>query len=145
MLHLIVWFAILIFRGFPVFIKFFIEYELLITLINNFYIIGAIYFFVISFFGVIGFSRVWLSILYGQPTVKSSRLLFKRDLIIAFSFIILLILLQLFLMVKNLLIVFHSINSYIISFRLYKHHNISIIFYLFFIYLIISTTFLLIN
>ena len=96
MLHLIIWFAILIFRGFPIFIKFFIEYELLITLVNNFYIIGAIYFFIISFFGVIGFSRVWLSMLYGQPTIKNSKLLFKKDFIIGFSFISLLFLLQFF-------------------------------------------------
>ena len=95
-LHAIVWFAILIFRGFPIFIKFFIEYELLIEMINNFYILGALYFFIISFFGVIGFSRVWLSMLYGQPTIKTSRLMFKRDFIIGFSFISLLFLLQFF-------------------------------------------------
>lgn len=95
-LHAIVWFAILIFRGFPIFIKFFIEYELLIEMISNFYILGALYFFIISFFGVIGFSRVWLSMLYGQPTIKTSRLMFKRDFIIGFSFISLLFLLQFF-------------------------------------------------
>lgn len=95
-LHNIIWVAILIFRGFPVFIKFFIEFELLNILTINYYYLGCIFFFLISFFGVIGFSRVWLSIIYGQPTIKNSKLLFKKDIIIALVFIFILSFLQLF-------------------------------------------------
>ena len=92
----IVWFAILIFRGFPLFIKFSIEYELVMALTMNYYYLGCFFFFFISFFGVIGFSRIWLSILYGQPSIKNSRILFRKDVSVALVFIFLLTFLQLF-------------------------------------------------
>ena len=97
MLHNIIWVAILVFRGFPVFIKFFIEYELLNILTINYYFLGCIYFFIISFFGIIGFSRIWLSIIYGQPTIKNSKIIFKKDVMISIIFIFILTFLQLFL------------------------------------------------
>lgn len=96
-LHHIVWIAILTFRGFPAFIKFFIEYELVNALTTNYYFLGCFFFFFISFFGVIGFSRVWLSMLYGQPSIKTSRLLFRKDVSVALVFIFILTFLQLFI------------------------------------------------
>lgn len=84
-LHAIIWLSILIFRGFPIFIKFFIEWELLAILINNFFIWGFIVFLLISLYGVLGFCRIWLSILYGQPSsnlVNSGDIL-QKDLYIA--------------------------------------------------------------
>lgn len=69
-LHYLVWCAILIFRGFPLFIKFFIEWELLAVLYINFGLLGIFLFAVTSVFGVLGFCRIWFMILYGQPTIS---------------------------------------------------------------------------
>ena len=84
MLHTIIWLSILIFRGFPIFIKFFIEWELLSILMVNCGIIGFIIFFLVSLFGVLGFCRIWFSILYGQPStlIEKSVDLLKKDLIL---------------------------------------------------------------
>lgn len=97
MLHNIIWFAILVFRGFPVFIKFYIEYELLNILTINFYFLGCIFFFLVSFFGIIGFARIWFSIIYGQPSIKNSKIIFKKDIMVAIIFIFILTFLQLFI------------------------------------------------
>lgn len=66
-LHVIIWVSILVFRGFPIFIKFFIEWELLAVLLTTFNVGGFLLFLLINMYGVLGFCRVWLSILYGQP------------------------------------------------------------------------------
>lgn len=81
-LHTFIWFGILIFRGFPIFVKFLIEWELLTSLLHNFGVYGFILFFIIAFFGVTGFCRVWFSILYGQPTeaVSNSVDTLRKDL-----------------------------------------------------------------
>ena len=99
MLHNIIWFSILVFRGFPLFIKFYIEYELLNLLTINFYVFGCIFFFLVSFFGIIGFARIWFSIIYGQPTIKNSRMIFKKDIMISIIFIFILTFLQLFIFI----------------------------------------------
>lgn len=66
-LSTLVWGALLVFRGFPFFVKFFIEWEILSLFITNYTIFGAIVFIIISVFGVLGFSRIWFSVMYGQP------------------------------------------------------------------------------
>jgi NADH-quinone oxidoreductase subunit M len=80
-LHYIVWVAILIFRGFPFFIKFFIEWELLSILYVNWGLVGCILFAVVAVFGVLGFCRIWFSILYGQPSenLEQSGDMLKKD------------------------------------------------------------------
>ena len=88
----IIWLSLLIFRGFPLFAKFIIEWEILVLLYENFNILGIFIFFFISFFGVIGFFRIWFIILYGQPTkqLKQTIDILKIDKIIAFFLIFLL-------------------------------------------------------
>ena len=85
LLHIIIWLTILVFRGFPLFIKFFIEWELLSILLNNFFIWGFIIFFLVSMYGVLGFCRIWFMVLYGQPNpnIKNSGDILKKDLIVA--------------------------------------------------------------
>jgi hypothetical protein len=84
-----------VFRGFPIFIKFFIEWELLSIFYLNFKYIGLIYFILINFFAVIGFARVWLSVMYGQPSfnIKSNELL-KKDYLVGLYLIIILFVLN---------------------------------------------------
>lgn len=88
-LHAFVWCGILIFRGFPLFVKLVIEWELLTSLLTSFDFLGFVLFFLISFFGVIGFCRVWFSVLYGQPTqvVGSSVDLLRKDLYVGYFLI----------------------------------------------------------
>ena len=88
-LHTVIWFSILIFRGFPIFIKFFIVWELLNVLILNFSIWGFVVFFLVSMYGVLGFCRIWLSILYGQPAVEltESTDILHKDLVISYYLI----------------------------------------------------------
>ena len=57
-LHTFIWCGILIFRGFPLFIKLVIEWELLTSLLTAFEFLGFFIFFVISFLGVTGFCRI---------------------------------------------------------------------------------------
>ena len=100
LLTVCIWFMILIFRGFPIFVKFLIEWELLILLFENFSIIGVLIFLFITIFGVLGFCRVWFIVLYGQPTNSNIRSvdLLKNDLIIASIFIITLLFLNFFIL-----------------------------------------------
>lgn len=80
-LHYIIWVAILVFRGFPFFIKFFIEWELLAVLYTNWGLIGCVLFALVAIFGVLGFCRIWFSILYGQPSenLEQSGDMLKKD------------------------------------------------------------------
>ena len=84
-LHTIIWLSILIFRGFPIFIKFFIEWELLSLLLQNFFIWGFVLFLLISVYGVLGFCRIWFSVLYGQPSfsLKNQNDILQKDFYIA--------------------------------------------------------------
>jgi NADH:ubiquinone oxidoreductase subunit 4 (subunit M) len=61
---------LLAFRGFPFFIKFVVEWELLFLLINNYYILGFFFFFSIVLPSVLGLFRVFFIVLYGQPQEK---------------------------------------------------------------------------
>lgn len=94
-LNLLIWSAILIFRGFPLFIKFFIEWELLTTLIINFDMFGFIIFFCVNFFGVLGFCRIWFIVLYGYPStsIKSFTIL-KKDFTVGVFLVTILFLLN---------------------------------------------------
>lgn len=96
-ISLFVWIALLIYRGFPVFIKFIIEWELLNSFIFNFGLLGFFFFFFISFFGVLGFGRIWFTILYGAPSNLFSRDFLRRDTVVACYLVLVLTLLNLFL------------------------------------------------
>ena len=97
-LHALIWLGILIFRGFPFFIKLVVEWELLTSLLNSFNIFGFFIFFIVSFFGVIGFCRIWLSVLYGQPSVAIQKGVdvLKKDLFVGYYFVASLMFLNLF-------------------------------------------------
>lgn len=95
----LLWAALLIFRGFPIFIKFLIEWELLSLLISNFHGFGVAFFFAITMFGVLGFSRVWFSILYGHPVDTQYKTdILKRDFVTGYFLVGFLFLLNFFFM-----------------------------------------------
>lgn len=80
----LIWGALLVFRGFPIFVKFFIEWEILSIFITNYAIFGAIIFALISIFGVLGFSRIWFSVMYGQPqSINFTKDILRLDLIVS--------------------------------------------------------------
>ena len=83
-LPILLWVALLIFRGFPLFIKFFIEWEILVLLLENFLFIGIFFFFILNSFAVLGFSRIIFILLYGIPKISIvySIDLLKKDFII---------------------------------------------------------------
>lgn len=89
-LPVIIWFSILIFRGFPIFSKFLIEWEILSLMYVNYSLLGFIIFFFISIFGVLGFCRIWFIVLYGQPnnSFKNSTDILKLDKFIALILIV---------------------------------------------------------
>lgn len=70
-LSIAIWLGLLIFRGFPIFIKFIIEWEFLVYLYEHWGIYGILIFFITTVFSVIGFARVWFTVLYGQPLHNS--------------------------------------------------------------------------
>ena len=84
-LPIFIWFSILIFRGFPVFSKFLIEWEILTLMYSNYSYFGFFIFFFINIFGVVGFCRIWFIILYGQPSkeLNNSVDMLKLDKVIA--------------------------------------------------------------
>ena len=65
-----IWFLILMFSGFPLTIKFYVEWSLISLLIetNRFLLILVLFF--VNFLGVIFFCKVMLTILYGSPSVN---------------------------------------------------------------------------
>ena len=87
-----IWTALLIFRGFPIFIKFFIEWELVLIIFESFYIVGVVIFLVSSLVGVLGFVRAWFIVLYGQPKLKAANYtdMNKKDIYIAASLVLVL-------------------------------------------------------
>ena len=91
-LPILLWIALLIFRGFPLFIKFFIEWEILVLLLENFLLVGIFFFFIINSFAVLGFSRIIFILLYGVPKVQTIFWvdLLKKDFLIGSILIILL-------------------------------------------------------
>ena len=95
-LPLIMWAALLIFRGFPIFVKFLIEWELLVLLFEHYGIIGFFIFFLLTYFAVLGFGRIWFIILYGQPShnLRPGCDMLKTDKLVS---LLLISLLQLFL------------------------------------------------
>lgn len=80
-----IWISLLIFRGFPTFIKFIIEWEMLALLVSTFGVFGFFFFLLVSFFGIIGFCRVWLKVIYGSPVNSSSYGFLKKDAVLAFG------------------------------------------------------------
>lgn len=94
----LIWSALLIFRGFPIFIKFFIEWELLNLLLVNFKLFGLFIFLLCSVFGVVGFFKTWLTVIYGQPVALVSKYdIFKSDATVGFFLILSLFILSFFI------------------------------------------------
>lgn len=85
-LHILIWVGILIFRGFPIFVKLLIEWEILESLICVYGIYGFVIFFFINFFAVLGFCRIWFTVLYGQPSIalKKSNDVLRKDLYVGY-------------------------------------------------------------
>jgi NADH-quinone oxidoreductase subunit M len=89
-LPIFIWFSILIFRGFPLFSKFLIEWEVLSLLYDNYSYLGIFIFFSVSIFGVLGFCRIWFTVLYGQPTkdLVTSVDMLKLDKLVALLLVV---------------------------------------------------------
>jgi hypothetical protein len=80
-IKILIWFIILLFSGFPLTIKFVIEWEVLCGLLVCSPNLQIIIFFVVAFFGVIGFAKQMMIILYGMPRHSSTTntVISKRD------------------------------------------------------------------
>jgi formate hydrogenlyase subunit 3/multisubunit Na+/H+ antiporter MnhD subunit len=80
-IKLIIWFIILLFSGFPLTVKFIIEWEILGNLILQANELFILTFFVIVVVGVAGFAKQMIIILYGMPrqSVTVNHTLSKRD------------------------------------------------------------------
>jgi len=66
-LSLGIWAMLLLFFGFPGTLKFYLEIQLCIFLLNYDFIFTFIFIFIFIFLNVIGFARCWFSLLYGAP------------------------------------------------------------------------------
>ena len=77
----IIWVIILLFSGFPLTVKFMIEWQVLGTLIMCSPHTQLFIFLVVALFGVTGFVKQFVIILYGSPrrNSKFNILLSKRD------------------------------------------------------------------
>ena len=80
-IKLIIWFIILLFSGFPLTVKFMIEWQVLGSLIICSPHTQLFIFLVVALFGVMGFAKQFIIILYGAPRRNSTfnTLLSKRD------------------------------------------------------------------
>ncbi len=80
-IRFIIWFIIIFFSGFPLTVKFVIEWSILGNLILQDRILLILIFFVIVVIGVVGFAKQMIIILYGLPRrkLKSNHTLSKRD------------------------------------------------------------------
>ena len=99
-LPLFIWLGILVFRGFPLFIKFFIEWELLLLIFESYRVVGAGLFLVGTVISIVGFARAWLTVLYGQPRLQHLQAvdMLKKDIYIASAFIVILFYLNFYLL-----------------------------------------------
>ena len=98
-----IWVLILIFSGFPLTVKFFIEWELMCLLLGlNKYIL-IIVIFIVNVLGVIFFSKIMFNILYGVPSIENKDLniqdlqLYEKVILNTLIFLILLLLPILFI------------------------------------------------
>jgi hypothetical protein len=90
-LSLGIWAMLLLFFGFPGTLKFYLEIQLCIFLLNYDFIFTFIFIFIFIFLNVIGFARCWFSLLYGAPNqIKHSNIL-KLDITSEESLIIFLL------------------------------------------------------
>ena len=71
-----VWFLILLFSGFPLTVKFFIEWSLISLLLETNRFVLLIVLFFINFLGVIFFCKIMFTILYGAPPKQDADLEF---------------------------------------------------------------------
>jgi len=71
---------LLLFFGFPGTLKFYVEIQLCIFLLNYDFTLTFIFIFIFIFLNVIGFARCWFSILYGAPNQDKQLNNLKLDL-----------------------------------------------------------------
>jgi NADH:ubiquinone oxidoreductase subunit 4 (subunit M) len=96
-IKLLIWFIILLFSGFPLTIKFVIEWEVLGTLLIYSPNLQTFIFFVIAFIGVMGFAKQMIIILYGFPRreIVVNTTISKKDKYLFYFIVFLLIYLNL--------------------------------------------------
>ena len=93
-----IWILILLFNGFPLTAKFFIEWDFITILLytNNFYMLFII--FIINLFGTISFSKFLFSMLYGTPEKNFEKTELKKNEIYILNFIITIIIILTFIL-----------------------------------------------
>lgn len=74
---LFVWISILIYRGFPIFSKFFVEWELMGALLQNFLSFGFLFILFCSLAGTGSFFKHWASVLYSSPDLINFKNIFN--------------------------------------------------------------------
>ena len=95
-----IWVLLILFLGFPLTVKFVIEWNLAVWLITYFHWLGLIAFAGSMIAGGLAFLKIWLGILYGNPTpfLKQLKLsagdVFQKDQYIIYNLIFLLSLLN---------------------------------------------------
>jgi len=78
-----IWLAVLIYRGFPIFSKFFVEWELTSLLLQNLLGFGFLLFLIFSMLGAGSFFKHWTSAAYSSPELLSiQNILTYRDFFI---------------------------------------------------------------
>ena len=69
-----IWYLILLFSGFPLTVKFFLEWSIVSLLIESNKFILLIILFFLNFLGVIFFCKVLFNIIYGSPNIEKGEL-----------------------------------------------------------------------
>lgn len=80
-LKFIIWFVLIIFSGFPLTVKFVIEWSILANLVLHYQAFFMMTFFILVVFGVVGFAKQLIIVLYGTAryNLNVNHVLSKRD------------------------------------------------------------------
>lgn len=80
-IKLIIWLILILFSGFPITVKFSIEWQLLSLLANQANFFMVFIFFIVIVFGIVGFAKQMFILLYGMARneLEISNTVSKRD------------------------------------------------------------------
>lgn len=100
-----IWFLILLFSGFPLTVKFFVEWNVIVLMLESNKVILIIVLFFLNYLSVIFFCKILFGVLYGSPTVKVKELelceIQKKEKIILNSLLYFILMLLLFVFMIN--------------------------------------------
>jgi len=100
-----IWFLILLFSGFPLTVKFFIEWNIIVLLVESNRIVLIIVLFFLNYLSVIFFCKILFGVLYGSPTINLKDLdlceIQKKEKIILNSLLYFILMLLLLVFIIN--------------------------------------------